>query len=428
MKRVSVMVVLLLSCAVVFAQGGKETKKTQRTVTTVCRASYATEEWYNRMNEAFEAETGIHVDVQPTPGNDADHDAKVNIDLLAGSKIDVIPSLGSAHYSTRVDAGYFMPLNDLVKEVGFDAHSVFGANLPIDEDGTFVGLPFKLEVWCTFFNKDLFDRAGVPYPSGQWTWDEFVQTARKVADRKNGIYGFLLHYEVPWLFLPGMTSRTPLYKVDGSSNFDAPEHRAGAQFYYDYSVAEQLSPTVKELAADNASWNYWAIAGDNIAMFLQGNWFTRLLISPVDYPRTWRYGVAPMPGETVLTAPAYVSINKNAVNKEEALEYVIWLANNQWKYEGGLPAMATLTEEERNQVFGALAESSNGQVTVDELYYGILETGLTPHDSDIVGVAAGEYTTIVMQELQAFNMDLQSLDSAVTNIVNRANEAIKNAQ
>ena len=90
--------------------------------------------------------------------------------------------------------------------------------------------------------------------------------------------------------------------------------------------------------------------------------------------------------------------------------------------------MATLTEEERNQVFGALAESSNGQVTVDELYYGILETGLTPHDSDIVGVAAGEYTTIVMQELQAFNMDLQSLDSAVTNIVNRANEAIKNAQ
>ena len=202
MKKVftTLLIVTMLS-AMVFASGASEKQSAERVVTTVCRASYVNEEWFNSMNAAFTAETGIRVDVQPTPGNDADHDAKLNIDLLAGSTIDVIPSLGPKFYYNRADAGYFVPLDDLIASKGIDAESVWGSYLPYSDDGHFYAVPYKQEVYCVFYNKALFDRAGVPYPEGPWTWDEYVETAAKVTDLSAGIYGSYMNIENPWYIL-----------------------------------------------------------------------------------------------------------------------------------------------------------------------------------------------------------------------------------
>jgi len=40
-----------------------------------------------------------------------------------------------------------------------------------------------------WYRKDLFDMAGVPYPTNDWTWDDFYQICRKLTDPANGIYG-----------------------------------------------------------------------------------------------------------------------------------------------------------------------------------------------------------------------------------------------
>lgn len=427
-KTILTVLCLMLASMMLFANGSKDSSSSEKVVTTVCRSSYYTEEWYNAMNAAFEAETGIHVDVQPTPGNDEDHDVKVNLDLLAGGDIDVIPSLGPKHYMTRAEAGYFVALNDLVP----DAAVTFGSNLPVEDDGNYYGLPFKQEMYCVFYNKDLFDGAGVSYPAGSWTWDDYVEIAKKITDPKKGIYGSFMNADSPWYFLPAKQQDIDPYKADGSSNFDAPEFAAAAQFYYDLGNVLKVQPSVEELSYEGASWNYYALAGDHLAMFPQGNWFTRLLNSQADYPHDWKYGVAPMPaaenGANNLVSMAYVSINKNAAHPDEALVYMLWLAENQWRYEGGIPAMAEFTEEEKLAVFGSIAEASEGQVTVDDLYNALIANGLGTAQSDIVGVASGEYNSICNEEFQAFNMDLQSLETTIANIVKRENEAIANAE
>ena len=62
MKKIALAAILVLLIALpVFAGGSKEETTDERVVTTVCRASYANEVWYNEMNKAFEEETGIHV-------------------------------------------------------------------------------------------------------------------------------------------------------------------------------------------------------------------------------------------------------------------------------------------------------------------------------------------------------------------------------
>ena len=153
MKKIALVAILALLIALPAFAGGSSEKSAsdERVVTTVCRASYANEVWYNEMNKAFEEETGIHVIVQPTPGNDEDHDAKVNIDLTAGSKIDVIPSLGPRYYAARVEAGFFVPLRELVEGRGINADEIYGANLPVEEDGDYYALPSKIEAYCIFY-------------------------------------------------------------------------------------------------------------------------------------------------------------------------------------------------------------------------------------------------------------------------------------
>lgn len=46
------------------------------------------------------------------------------------------------------------------------------------------------EILLLYYNKDMFDKAGVPYPPSAldkaWTWDEFVATAKKLTIDKNG--------------------------------------------------------------------------------------------------------------------------------------------------------------------------------------------------------------------------------------------------
>lgn len=437
MKRMMLVAALmLLAVTSVFAMGGGETSaesEYDRIVTTTVTATYLNETWFNAMNADFEAETGIHVVVQPVPGDEDEYKAKINIDLMGGSTVDVVETLGPKDYSRQVSAGFFMPLNEAVEEAGIDPYSIYGANLPVEDDGNYYALPFKQEMYCVFYNKAIFDEAGVPYPEGPWTWDEYVETAQKLTDKKKGVYGSFMNADLPWMYMPAQQLAVPFYKEDGSCNFDDPVFKEYAEWFKYISNDLGVQPSVAELEAENANWNYYALEGYRLAMFPQGNWFTRLLNSQEDYPKDWNYGVAPLPsagegGNNNLVSLGYVAINKNAAHPEEALTYALWIAENQWKYEGGIPAFATMSEADQQLAFGSIAEASHGQVTVDDLYQNLINTGLGSVSSDIVGTAAAEYYNIVKEELSSYNMDLQDIDTAIANIVTRVNEAIANAE
>ena len=36
---------------------------------------------------------------------------------------------------------------------------------------------------CVYYNKDLFDAAGLPYPKDDWDWDEFLNVAQQLTQR-----------------------------------------------------------------------------------------------------------------------------------------------------------------------------------------------------------------------------------------------------
>src|SRR5678816_1066716 len=53
------------------------------------------------------------------------------------------------------------------------------------EDG-YYGLPRDFQTIVVFYNKDMFDAAGVPYPTEDWTYDDLKETAKKLTLDTNG--------------------------------------------------------------------------------------------------------------------------------------------------------------------------------------------------------------------------------------------------
>ncbi|MBQ0071413.1 MAG: extracellular solute-binding protein [Spirochaetales bacterium] len=434
MKRTIVFaLVLALVATMAFAQAASETSAAkERVVTTTCRASYATEEWYNKMNAAFEAETGIKVIVEPTPGNDDDHNTKVVSDLIAGSKIDVIETLGPRDQKSRVEAGFFAPLKAVSEKNGIDYNGIWGNNIVFEEDGDFYGYPYKNEMFVCYYNKDMFDAAGLAYPQAPWTWDDFMETAKKLSDVSNGKFGAYFSNHNPMEIMAAAQEEVSYYKADGTCNFDDPRFAAAVEAYKANGEAGSY-PTVAYLMANNVSWNYWAIAGDHLGMFIEGDWFTRLLNSQADYPRNWKYGVVALPttgtaeGAKNFVSTSFTSVNKNAAHPTEAAIYAAWLAQHQWEFEGGLPALASLDDAQQQKCLGAKASEFNG-VTVADFYEAMFNNGLANTPSDIIGPACTEYDAIIKEEVEKYCLGQQDINATVSRVVSRVNEAIKSAQ
>jgi multiple sugar transport system substrate-binding protein len=55
--------------------------------------------------------------------------------------------------------------------------------------GVQLGLPESFSVVVLIYNKDLFDKAGVDYPTATWTWQDEAAAATKLTDAAKGVYG-----------------------------------------------------------------------------------------------------------------------------------------------------------------------------------------------------------------------------------------------
>ena len=90
-----------------------------------------------------------------------------------------------------------LPLNDyLAKSNTMDMTDFAGVTLPYatitDAGGAtrVLGIPAGYTTLATYYNKDLFDKAGLPYPKGGWTWDDLRADAKASARPDQKVYGF----------------------------------------------------------------------------------------------------------------------------------------------------------------------------------------------------------------------------------------------
>jgi multiple sugar transport system substrate-binding protein len=141
---------------------------------------------YGQLAEAFhEANPGITVRLQSVgldelPQNLAEADLLTNpewgVDVLLTSA-DLLPSL--VHAGLVRD---LQPALDAGEALAADGIPTSVLDL-VRWQGNAYGVPVEVDPWVLFYNRDLFDAAGVPYPpkGADWRWEGFLATARALA-------------------------------------------------------------------------------------------------------------------------------------------------------------------------------------------------------------------------------------------------------
>jgi multiple sugar transport system substrate-binding protein len=111
-------------------------------------------------------------------------------------------------------------------------------------NGKLLALPSYPEPLAIFYSKKWFDQAGIPYPEGQWTWEEHVATALKlkeIAPELGGSYGTSIPFDINWLEPLVFSNGGSLLSPDGSTAkgyLDSPKTVEAIQW-----VANQINDT-----------------------------------------------------------------------------------------------------------------------------------------------------------------------------------------
>jgi ABC-type glycerol-3-phosphate transport system substrate-binding protein len=158
-------------------------------------------------------EANPNVDLQWVPVAAAEWDAylaRVATILASGQQLDNV-EVGTEGFLLFASSGISRPLDEFVQANSDEMQSFFGDVSPrlieaVMYQGSLYNLPSLWAAAGIYYNKRLFDRAGLAYPTNDWTVEDFANAARAIRALADDIYGYAMpnrHWGgfVPWSFI-----------------------------------------------------------------------------------------------------------------------------------------------------------------------------------------------------------------------------------
>jgi len=261
----------VLASTILLASCGSNNKESKDV--TLSYASWDTDQapGLRKMLDKFEEKNpGIKVEMETTPWDQ--YWVKLEAATTGGNMPDVVTMHSSESYK-YMSQNMLMELNDVVKEnkIDMDNFTEGIADLYTNEDKLYA-IPKDTSVVGLWYNKELFDKAGVSYPDESWTWETLRKSAIELTDEENGIYGFAAHAGTETGYWPFIYQNNGEVFTDNNtkSGLNTKEAQEAIAFYRDLALVDHASPTVTELQDPDSVSRFQS---GRLAMLIEGNWF-----------------------------------------------------------------------------------------------------------------------------------------------------------
>lgn len=271
------------------------------------------------------ANPDILVKYEPITG---DYKQALTTAIASGTEPDVF-YVDIAYFQEFAKNDVLLPLDDLMANTGttkemfipslVDAFSYNGAVYGIAKDFNTLGM---------FYNKGLFDVAGLSYPTDSWTWTDLQTAAAALTDLSNPdlpVYGFCDPADAGRFPVFVLQNGGTIMNADFSdTTLDSEQAIGAAQFYTDF----RTNGTGATPADLGQGWQGTVFGMGQCAMVYEGGWMIPYMTS--SFPGV-QYGVSRLPagpaGKGNLTFTVSWSISKNTQNADAAWRVVEFLTN-----------------------------------------------------------------------------------------------------
>ncbi len=284
---------------------------------------------YKSIVAAFEAKhPDIQIELLGLPSK-PDYLARLSADFAAGAPPDVFllnyRRLAQFHNRDAVE-----PLGPLLQESELiDENDFFNIATDAfrDGQGTLVCIPQNISSQVVYYNKDIFDAAGMPYPPADWTWAEMREMALALtrpdtdSDGEPDQYGLGLEPTLirmaPFIWQNGGTlvdnEATPT-----TLTLDTPEAKEAMQFVINLAQIDEVVPnkTAEIMQAQDSRFMF-----GNIAMYVD----SRRIVPTMREVAEFEWDVAPLPRgkqvASILHSDGYC-LSKAVSNKDAAWTFI----------------------------------------------------------------------------------------------------------
>ena len=369
--------------------------------------------------------THENVKIEMTDLGSNDYMTQLATQLSGGNgELDVLSIKDIPGYANLINLEMLEPLNDVLTTPKESFNGVL--EQLTDEGGKFYGIPFRSDFWVVFYNKALFDAAGVPYPTNDMTLDEYDALMRQMTSGSGAekVYGGHYHTWRSAVSLFGILDGKQTI-VDGTYDFLKP--------IYERVLKQQEDGVVMDYGELKTANLHYSAAFQNgtAAMVNMGSWFLATMqqynasaagegYEPVNFGMVKYPHPDGAPAGSTLGTVTSLGVNKNSENKEAAFDFVNWCASAEGAAvvaaTGTFPAVSTSETMDIIAATDGFPDDANSKeaLTTAAVY---LEMPLSNKASEIETVLNTEHDAI-MTGAESVDEGIKNMNEQVQAILN----------
>lgn len=312
----------------------KATSTPSETKETVTMSYWGSDFDKTRMEKIKAEFTKEHpeVDVQLVQISNDAYNQKMLATMAAGEPYDVI-QLAEDFYSFA-SKGTLEDLTSYIEKDKLDLNQYYKPAIDAySYKGKVMGMPMRMGTMMLFYNKDLFDKAGVAYPSETWTFTDFYNAAKKISDPANGVFG--INAPNSWWANYGAYIKprggSLLNPERTAFTLDSKASMEGLQFMQDLIWKDHVAPQPKEVPQGIDLWT-----SGKLGMMIDGPWW---VLDSQNKIKDFKWDIAMPPKDKTAATPLFSNafhITKGSNHKDAA-----WKVVKFWTGKVGQGILAT---------------------------------------------------------------------------------------
>jgi len=345
-----VLLVALTALTLAFARADAQSAPVEITYAMLAGASEL-EGWLAQVEVANEllADQNIRINVQQIPASGWSEYYQRIVAQIAARRAPDIGRIAESFMPVVIENGHALDLTDYMSEIDMSQYFEAPFYASAHQDGRFYGFPSGTYNMLLYYNKDLFDAAGLPYPSSDWenaiTFDQVEAYAQTLTQGEgaNKTFGFAAG---PFMGFIGMyavsNGGANVFHEDGSCALTEPE-ALEVYGWFDRMLSAGTMPRPTDTSVVSA---FEMFRAGRLGMIVDGTWY----LNPLKEVDNFRVGIAAVPSGS---GQAYSSQFVDA--------WVVWRGTEN--PDAAWEAIKALNSKE---ALGALAAAGVGGIPVHQ--------------------------------------------------------------
>lgn len=257
---------------------------------------------------------------------------KLEASAAGGTAPDVM-WMNVLHLDSYTDAGILADLDDAIKDGGLELEGNFPPALieAYTRDDKMYGIPKDFDTNALFYNKEIFDNAGVEYPTDDMTYEDLLAKCQELVDKGMGdsTYAFACPVDFQtWYYQTIYANGGYILNEDKTeTGYDLPETQEGIQCWIDM-INKGYAPSLADITDTSADARF---ESGHLAMTLAGSYMVAEYVAndaingKIDCVEVPAFnGKEP----NTINGLSY-SVYSKSKNLDEAKKFAVWMGSEE---------------------------------------------------------------------------------------------------